>query len=53
MRIDQIKQFARERLPQHSVLRDVILFEPDDLQPVEFIAKVDVWLRLIVKEATA
>jgi hypothetical protein len=53
MRIDRLKQFARERLAQHSVLRDVILIEPDEMQPVEYVAKANVWLRLISREASA
>lgn len=44
-----VKEFAR-KLPQSSVLRDVILSEPDSLPASEFISKSAVWLKISSKE---
>lgn len=41
-----LKEFASERLPRGSVLRDLLLNEKDELTPEEFFSKMDVWLRV-------
>lgn len=41
-----LNTFALEKLPKTSVLRDVILIEPDSLSAADFLAKVPIWLRL-------
>lgn len=45
--ITALKRFAEERLPRESPLREVLITERDELSPEEFIAKLDVWLRLL------
>ena len=47
--ISGVKNFART-LSRDSLLREVILAEPDQLSPVEFLAKSEVWLRICRKE---
>lgn len=42
-----LKKFAEERLPRESTLREVLLTERDELSAGEFLAKLDVWLRLL------
>lgn len=46
--IKKLKLWARNELS--GSLREVILLERDELTPAEFLAKVEVWLRLLVKE---
>jgi len=45
-----LKRFARRRLPQSSALREVLLAEGDSLSPVEFLSKLDIWLKLLERE---
>ena len=42
-----LKRFAAENLPSNSRLRHVLLSERDQLIPVDFLAKMDVWMRLL------
>lgn len=44
-----LKRVVSEHLPLGSVLREVVLAEPDRLSPYEFIGKVPIWLRLAEK----
>jgi hypothetical protein len=37
-------------LPKDSVLREIILGDKDELGAEEYIAKVDIWLRLLGRE---
>ena len=45
-----LKRFARRKLPQASALREVLLAEGDSLSPVEFLSKLDIWLKLLERE---
>ena len=45
--ISGIKRFAAESLPGNSRLRDVLLSERDQLTAGDFLAKMDVWMRLL------
>jgi len=45
--ISGLKRFAAESLPGNSRLRDVLLSERDQLTPMDFLAKMDIWMRLL------
>ncbi len=45
--IGRFKGFATESLPVNSRLRDVLLSEKDQLTAKDFLAKMDVWMRLL------
>ena len=45
--LGRLKGFALESLPEHSILRALLLAEPDELEVAEFLAKMDVWLKLL------
>ncbi len=45
-----LRRFVLEKLPEKSVLREVILSEKEELTPEEFIAKMEVWLVLLNHE---
>ena len=45
--IRRLKKFATENLSSPSRLRAVLLSERDQLPAVDFLAKMDVWLRLL------
>jgi len=47
VRITLLKEFALERLSQGLLLRDLLLSEPDELSPNEFLVKCEVWLKLL------
>lgn len=46
----ELKDFAFEKLPRGSALRDVLLAEDDELDADVFLAKTDVWLKLLNRE---
>lgn len=46
----RLKQFALESLPAESPLRSVLLSEDDQLSVQDFIAKMDLWLKLFSLE---
>lgn len=48
--IRPLKQFAVEKLRAHSVLRDVLLAEKDEMSSVEFVAKMQTWLFLVQRQ---
>jgi hypothetical protein len=50
--INGLKLFAAESLPGNSRLRDVLLSERDQLTANDFLAKMDVWMRLLNIEKT-
>ncbi|MEM3882627.1 MAG: hypothetical protein QXO23_04495 [Candidatus Methanomethyliaceae archaeon] len=50
MNIRHLKEFAASSLPQGSALRDIILADRDELGAEEFLAKVEVWARLLRRE---
>jgi len=45
----KLKSFAVEQLPKKSALREVLVTEKDSLDVIEFLAKAEIWLRLISK----
>ena len=45
--IRRLKRFAVESLPSKSRLRAVLLSEKDKLTAKDFLAKMDVWMRLL------
>jgi len=45
--IRRLKDFALEKLPTGSALRDVLLADDDEQDSEAFLAKVDVWLKLL------
>jgi len=45
--IRSLRKLAEERLPRGSPLRELLLTERDELEAREFLAKLDVWLRLL------
>jgi len=46
----EAKIFAEKNLT--GVLRDILLSEKDELTPEEFLAKAEIWLRLLHKEGS-
>jgi len=47
LNMTRLKNFAQKKLPRGSFLRDVLLTEKNTLTPKEFLAKMDIWLKLI------
>ena len=47
VRITPLKEFVLNRLSQGLPLRDLLLSEPDELSPNEFLVKCEVWLKLL------
>jgi hypothetical protein len=45
--IHGLKYWAKENLPRASQIRSILLLERDYLAVEEFIAKMDLWLKLI------
>ena len=50
VRIIRVKEFVARSLPEASTLRRVLLEENDEMEGWEFVAKVDIWLRLLRME---
>ncbi len=48
--IRQLKRFAAERLPSESLLRHIILTEPDEIDALSFLAKLETWLMVAQRE---
>jgi hypothetical protein len=48
--IHNIKQWARANLPVKSQLRGIMLLEEDVLGAEEFLAKMDLWLKLFERD---
>ena len=48
----RLKDFALEKLPAGSALRDVLLAEDDELDAEAFVTKTDVWLKLLKRESS-
>ena len=44
--IRRIKNFAAQHIPRNHALFQVLLMEQDMLDPVDFVVKIDVWLKL-------
>ena len=45
--ITRLRNFAAEKLPHESPLRDILLQEKDQIPAAEFLAKLQVWLALL------
>ena len=45
--IHGLKNWAKETLPRTSQIRSILLLESEFLTVEEFIAKMDIWLKLI------
>jgi hypothetical protein len=43
----RLRRFALEKLPKESVLRQVVLAEKEELTPEEFVARIEIWFRLL------
>ena len=50
VRIVGIKEFASGRLPEGSTLRYLLLTEREEIDTREFVARMDLWLKLLQKE---
>lgn len=48
--IRSLKTLATEILPNGSILREVLIREPDILSPHDFIAKLGTWLEILDAE---
>ena len=48
-----LKQFATKSLPADSTLRSIILSEPDQVTTLEFLARLDIFLKLARMEDSA
>jgi hypothetical protein len=44
--IEKLKEFALDKLPRNSALREVLISEEDELDVKIFMARLPVWLRL-------
>jgi hypothetical protein len=51
-RILGIKEFASGELPEGSILRHLLLTEREEMDINEFLAKMDIWLKLLRMEST-
>jgi hypothetical protein len=49
--MEGLKRFAVEKLSNKPLLKELILSEKDQLGSPEFLAKMEVWLRLFSSEA--
>lgn len=47
-----IKEFASGKLPEGSILRYLLLTEREEMNTNEFLAKMDLWLKLLRIEST-
>lgn len=45
--IRPLKQFAAERLPHQSALREILLQENNEVSPAELVSKLWTWLLLL------
>lgn len=45
--IRRLKSFAFQRLPRNCPLRDILLAERDELEVSSFLAKMELWLKLL------
>ena len=48
--IRRLKTFAYENLPRSSILRDLLLSEPDELPKTDFVVKIGLWLKISRRE---
>jgi len=45
--LKRLKQFAYDTLPITSPLRDILLSESEKMSKTDFLAKMDVWIKLL------
>jgi len=45
--LKRLKQFAYDTLPKTSPLRDILLSESEHISKNDFLAKMNVWLKLL------
>lgn len=45
--LKRLKQFAYDTLPKTSPLRDILLSESEYINKTDFLAKMDVWIKLL------
>jgi hypothetical protein len=48
--IRKMKEFALSSLPEGSVLKRILLSDKDEIEVVELVAKIDLWLKLLSME---
>ena len=48
--IQRLKSLAYERLPIHSILRELLISEKDYMEAEEFLIKLDIYLKLMRRE---
>lgn len=53
MDVRPLKALATERLAEGSVLRGVLLTEPDSMPTEDFVAKLGTWLAILREETAA
>lgn len=49
VKLQRLKSFA-EKLPEQSLLRNLILAEPDEIDALEYVGKVGTWLKILEME---
>ena len=47
LELARLKSFASRELRSKPILRSLLLYEKDRLAPEEFLAKMEIWLRLL------
>jgi hypothetical protein len=52
VQITRVKRWACSSLPANSTLREVLIQEKENLSIEEFLAKMDVWLKLCLLEGS-
>ncbi len=50
LEIRDLKRFAVCELPIHSLAREVIVTQPDEMSAVEFMAQARTWLQVLLAE---
>jgi hypothetical protein len=48
--IHPLKRTAAKILPDDSILRRVLLSEPDEMRPSDYLAKLGTWLAILEEE---
>ncbi len=51
VRITVLKEFAGRRFQEDSALRKILVLEKDELEPPEFLYKLQIWIRLLEIES--
>ena len=50
VKMGRLKDFAVDSLPEWSTLKKVLLSEKDEMDVKEFVAKMEIWLKLLRME---